>query len=355
MCPAKLCFSCRKRKAELSPIKNERVKRSALGNLTNALIATENDDYNNKKGISTVQAITKKPLLNENSLKNVPKIQPISSRTRAAATKTQTKSSSSKHFSKTLIDTAFHPPLQRTQAEKNSKSKENEVSVITTAVKAKQGGEVPLKTTRRISNEFEKTEESLYVSALEDIPSDTSRLSSDVARSNSYDKTLGSTSSSQSLYSLASSTCKEDYKSDAFQNQLPPGVEDFDRANWNDPFQVSHYAYEIFGYLKEREHYYKISDYISKQPELSKWMRSLLIDWMVEVQESFELNHETLYLAVKIVDTYLGKEKVSKDALQLLGAASLLIACKYDVSDSQFTILQYLTILVSTGTIASTS
>lgn len=53
---------------------------------------------------------------------------------------------------------------------------------------------------------------------------------------------------------------------------------------------------------------------------------------MVEVQESFELNHETLYLAVKIVDTYLGKELVSKDALQLLGAAALLIACKFDVS-----------------------
>lgn len=62
--------------------------------------------------------------------------------------------------------------------------------------------------------------------------------------------------------------------------------------------------------------------------------RSLLIDWMVEVQESFELNHETLYLAVKIVDTYLGKELVSKDALQLLGAAALLIACKFDVSFS---------------------
>jgi len=70
----------------------------------------------------------------------------------------------------------------------------------------------------------------------------------------------------------------------------------------------------------------------SQQPELSKWMRSLLVDWMVEVQESFELNHETLYLAVKIVDTYLSKEKVSKDSLQLLGAAALLIACKFDVS-----------------------
>lgn len=69
---------------------------------------------------------------------------------------------------------------------------------------------------------------------------------------------------------------------------------------------------------------------MNDQPELSKWMRSLLVDWMVEVQESFELNHETLYLAVKIVDTYLGKERVTKDSLQLLGAASLLIACKYD-------------------------
>lgn len=69
---------------------------------------------------------------------------------------------------------------------------------------------------------------------------------------------------------------------------------------------------------------------MTDQPELSKWMRSLLVDWMVEVQESFELNHETLYLAVKIVDTYLGKERVTKDSLQLLGAAALLIACKYD-------------------------
>lgn len=53
---------------------------------------------------------------------------------------------------------------------------------------------------------------------------------------------------------------------------------------------------------------------------------------MVEVQESFELNHETLYLSVKIVDSFLGREKVTKDSLQLVGAAALLIACKYDVS-----------------------
>jgi G2/mitotic-specific cyclin-B3 len=71
---------------------------------------------------------------------------------------------------------------------------------------------------------------------------------------------------------------------------------------------------------------------MERQPHLSKWMRSLLIDWMVEVQESFELNHETLYLAVKMVDLYLCRERVTKETIQLLGAAALFIACKYDVS-----------------------
>jgi len=53
---------------------------------------------------------------------------------------------------------------------------------------------------------------------------------------------------------------------------------------------------------------------------------------MVEVQESFELNHETLYLAVKLVDLYLTKIVVSKETLQLLGAAAMFIASKFDVS-----------------------
>lgn len=63
---------------------------------------------------------------------------------------------------------------------------------------------------------------------------------------------------------------------------------------------------------------------------LTRWMRSLLVDWMVEIQESFELNHETLYLAVKLVDLYLSKVIVSKETLQLVGAAGMFVASKYD-------------------------
>jgi cyclin B len=71
---------------------------------------------------------------------------------------------------------------------------------------------------------------------------------------------------------------------------------------------------------------------MEKQPSISEWMRALLVDWMVEIQESFELNHETLYLAVKLVDLYLTKVVVNKETLQLIGAAAMFIACKYDVS-----------------------
>lgn len=117
------------------------------------------------------------------------------------------------------------------------------------------------------------------------------------------------------------------------EKKLPEGVQwDFDAENWRDPLQVSKYAKDIFEYLKGRESLFVIVNYMERQVCLSRWMRAMLVDWMVEVQESFELNHETLYLAVKLVDLYLTKVTVGKETLQLLGAASLFIASKFDVS-----------------------
>jgi len=46
---------------------------------------------------------------------------------------------------------------------------------------------------------------------------------------------------------------------------------------------------------------------MSRQSEVTPSMRAVLVDWLVEVQENFELNHETLYLAVRLVDHYLAK------------------------------------------------
>jgi cyclin B len=71
---------------------------------------------------------------------------------------------------------------------------------------------------------------------------------------------------------------------------------------------------------------------MEKQPSISEWMRSVIVDWLVKIQEGFELNSETLYLAVKLLDLYLMKVVVSKEQLDLIGAAAMSIASKYDVS-----------------------
>jgi len=106
--------------------------------------------------------------------------------------------------------------------------------------------------------------------------------------------------------------------------------EDVDVETINDPHQVGLYVVDIFNYYRKREAKFCVGDYMTRQKDLSQNMRSILVDWLVEVQENFELNHETLYLAVKMVDIYLSRTQIARDKLQLLGATCLFIACKFD-------------------------
>ncbi|KAG9338948.1 hypothetical protein JZ751_024338 [Albula glossodonta] len=105
---------------------------------------------------------------------------------------------------------------------------------------------------------------------------------------------------------------------------------DIDKEHSGDCFMTSEYAKEIFDYLKSREEKFVLVDYMHKQPDLNKDMRGILVDWMVEVQENFELNHETLYLAVKLTDHYLSCTVVMRESLQLIGSTSMLIASKFE-------------------------
>lgn len=36
-------------------------------------------------------------------------------------------------------------------------------------------------------------------------------------------------------------------------HEVPDGIENFDKENWDDIFQVSHYSMDIFNYLKDKE------------------------------------------------------------------------------------------------------
>ncbi|XP_062440766.1 G2/mitotic-specific cyclin-B3 [Rhea pennata] len=110
-----------------------------------------------------------------------------------------------------------------------------------------------------------------------------------------------------------------------------PAVEDIDKEQLGDPYASAEYAKEIFDYMREREEKFVLPNYMEKQPDISGDMRAILVDWMVEVQENFELNHETLYLAVKLVDHYLVEVVSMRDKLQLIGSTAILIASKFEV------------------------
>ncbi|MEQ2196621.1 hypothetical protein XENOCAPTIV_005966, partial [Xenoophorus captivus] len=73
-----------------------------------------------------------------------------------------------------------------------------------------------------------------------------------------------------------------------------------------------------------------LSNYMHKQQSLNPEMRAILVDWLVEVQENFELFHETLYLAVKMTDHYLSEAPIHRQKLQLVGSTAMLIASKFE-------------------------
>ncbi|CAG2113312.1 unnamed protein product [Medioppia subpectinata] len=91
------------------------------------------------------------------------------------------------------------------------------------------------------------------------------------------------------------------------------------------------YSHEIHKYLMFYERK-QMADpfYISKQPEINAKMRSILVDWLVEVTEEYKLLDQTLFLAVNYIDRFLSLMSISRQSFQLLGTAALFIASKYE-------------------------
>lgn len=59
-------------------------------------------------------------------------------------------------------------------------------------------------------------------------------------------------------------------------------------------------------------------------------MRAILLDWLVDVHMKFKLLEDTLFITVNIIDRFLDIIPIPRTKLQLVGVASLFIACKYE-------------------------
>ncbi len=66
------------------------------------------------------------------------------------------------------------------------------------------------------------------------------------------------------------------------------------------------------------------------QTDIVVRMRTILLDWLVEVSAKFKLKSHTYYLSVNLLDRFLSKTpRVSRNKLQLIGCACLWLSSKY--------------------------
>lgn len=125
----------------------------------------------------------------------------------------------------------------------------------------------------------------------------------------------------------------------------PPGITeniiDHDATVLDNVFCEPHYAWHSFNYDREREAKFKTLKYLDMHEmnhQITPRIRARLIDWLVDIQNDFRLDHEPLYMAVKLADQYLMRKTVLKQNLELLYMTSIFISVKFDYRPNFVTI-----------------
>lgn len=136
--------------------------------------------------------------------------------------------------------------------------------------------------------------------------------------------------------------------SELTHDKLDPTINSSYNSNNNFSAQVNHSkstniksSSETYKYLLKTQPSYQSKDYVNKQQAITAGMRSILIDWLIEIscahhftpnkfcgQPEAWLESEVLPLTVNFIDRFLNKYKLSKTKFQLLGIVALSIALK---------------------------
>jgi len=95
---------------------------------------------------------------------------------------------------------------------------------------------------------------------------------------------------------------------------------------------VSEFAFDIFRYLKHRETSFRVSNYFNEQSEFDRKARANLVDWLVKMQVKCKYGHETLYLAVKLMDLFVSKtqQRIDKPIFNLVACVAFFVASKVE-------------------------
>ncbi|KNC46921.1 G2/mitotic-specific cyclin-B [Thecamonas trahens ATCC 50062] len=114
------------------------------------------------------------------------------------------------------------------------------------------------------------------------------------------------------------------------KHAVPAPLENID-VDFDDPQACTEYAEDIMDHFYSKELKYMVpANFMSVQSDVTPKMRSILLDWLVEVHLKFKALQETMYLTVNVMDRFLNKVQVKRSRLQLVGITSMLIASKYE-------------------------
>jgi hypothetical protein len=109
------------------------------------------------------------------------------------------------------------------------------------------------------------------------------------------------------------------------QEPLPDGVMNIEVDDG-----LYEYSREVVVYLKVLEVVDPIPAGFLDEGSVTPNMRSILVDWIIQVQHHLKLCQETLYLGIGILDMVLHRRDVDPDKLQLVGVTALLVASKLE-------------------------
>ncbi|KAL0383418.1 UNVERIFIED_CONTAM: G2/mitotic-specific cyclin-2 [Sesamum calycinum] len=165
-------------------------------------------------------------------------------------------------------------------------------------------------------------------------PEEIIEISPDTTEVAEKDKPLKEKAGEKSLKkkapTLTSTLTARSKAASGLSNKPKVQIVDIDAADVNNDLAVVEYVDEIYKFYKSVEDEGRVHDYMDSQPEINEKMRAILIDWLIQVHHKFELNPETLYLTINIVDRYLAAKTTSRRELQLVGLGAMLIASKYE-------------------------
>ena len=105
-----------------------------------------------------------------------------------------------------------------------------------------------------------------------------------------------------------------------------------DHLHHENILKSTEYVNDIISYLRTTKvETTPFRDYMtSVQKEINPNMRSILVDWLVEVADEYSLTSETLFLTLNYLDRYLSLKSVKRNKLQLVGITCMLVASKYE-------------------------